>query len=47
MTKESKEAGFISHLTELRTRLISSLIFLLVLFRLHLTLLIVIHKLFQ
>ncbi len=32
MTKESKEAGFISHLTELRKRLINSLIFLMVLF---------------
>ena len=32
MTKESKEVGFISHLTELRKRLINSLIFLMVLF---------------
>ncbi len=32
MTKENKEVGFISHLTELRKRLINSLIFLMVLF---------------
>ena len=32
MTKENKEVGFISHLTELRKRLINSLIFLMILF---------------
>ena len=32
MSKESKESGFISHLVELRKRLISSLICLLILF---------------
>ena len=32
MTKNDKEGGFISHLTELRTRLIHSLLFLLVFF---------------
>ena len=32
MTKEQNEGGFISHLTELRQRLIHSLIFLAVLF---------------
>ena len=32
MTKNDKEGGFISHLTELRTRLINSFIFLFVFF---------------
>ena len=32
MTKNDKEGGFISHLTELRTRLIHSLVFLFVFF---------------
>ena len=32
MTKNEKEGGFISHLTELRTRLINSFIFLFVFF---------------
>ena len=32
MTKNDKESGFISHLTELRTRLIHSIIFLFIFF---------------
>ena len=32
MSKNEKEGGFISHLTELRSRLISSLVFLLLFF---------------